>query len=326
MRRISSCLLFASIFLAWPVIVSAQNYIVPAGTLLHCTLDEPNFSTATATVGDPIVCQLRSLNQFERNIFPRGAYLTGHLEAAKNPGHFVGKGYLKLEFDRICLPTDCLPVPGKLIAVRGYRVDRKGDVIGHGHAKRDTAEWLMPPLWPWKVLTLPARGPRPTLKGEVPLTLRVMDDIDVPNGTSAAARTPDRPPATYRPQSFGTMPASVESPQSFGRVSKNSLVYLPPSTPAMEQESSAPAGLQARRVASASASATDRKPLHLTAIAMKSSDTVFFVSEYRVENGRMYYTRPSGLTGSIDESEVDCTKTSHMNGNPATATTADNTQ
>jgi len=27
-------------------------------------------------------------------------------------------------------------------------------------------EWLIPPLWPWKILMLPAKGPRPALKGE----------------------------------------------------------------------------------------------------------------------------------------------------------------
>ena len=49
--------------------------------------------------------------------------------------------------------------------------------MGHGHAKRDAIEWMIPPLWPWKVVSLPARGPRPMLKGEEALTLRLMEDI-----------------------------------------------------------------------------------------------------------------------------------------------------
>ena len=39
---------------------------------------------------------------------------------------------------------------------------------------------MIPPLWPWKIIMLPARGPRPTLKGESQLTLRLMDDVQMP--------------------------------------------------------------------------------------------------------------------------------------------------
>jgi len=151
--------------------------VVPAGTILHCTLDEPNFSSATAEVGDPVLCNLSSLQQFGRTVFPRGSYLQGHLEAAKEPGHFVGKGYLQIQFDRIGLPNTDIPIPSKIIMAHGYRVDRQGDIVGRGHAKRDVIEWMIPPLWPWKVVSLPARGPRPTLKGEEALTLRLMEDI-----------------------------------------------------------------------------------------------------------------------------------------------------
>jgi hypothetical protein len=59
-------------------------------------MNEPNFSSATASLGDPVLCHLRSLQEFGRPAFPRGAMLRGHLEADKEPGHFVGKGYLKI--------------------------------------------------------------------------------------------------------------------------------------------------------------------------------------------------------------------------------------
>src|SRR5246127_4593241 len=90
--------------------IRAQEIVVPAGTLLHCTLDEPNFSSATADIGDPILCHLSALREFGKAVFPRGSYLAGHLEAAKEPGHFVGKGYLKIEFDRIGFPDSDIPV------------------------------------------------------------------------------------------------------------------------------------------------------------------------------------------------------------------------
>jgi hypothetical protein len=157
--------------------IRAQEIVVPAGTLLHCTLDEPNFSSATANIGDPVLCNLSGLQQFGRTVFPRDSYLQGHLEAAKEPGHFFGKGYLQIQFDRIGLPNTDMPISSKIIVAHGYRVDRQGNIVGHGHAKRDAIEWMIPPLWPWKVVSLPARGPRPMLKGEEELTLRLMEDI-----------------------------------------------------------------------------------------------------------------------------------------------------
>ena len=73
-----------------------------------------------------------------------------------------------------------MPLDAKVIATRGYKVDKEGDIRGKGHARRDIVEWMLPPLWPWKVIMLPARGPRPTLKGESQLTLRLMDDVQIP--------------------------------------------------------------------------------------------------------------------------------------------------
>jgi len=82
-------------------VVPARDIVVPAGTLMTCTLDEPKFSSATVSVGDPFLCHPRALQEFGQTVFPRGTYFVGHLEADKDPGHFVGKGYLKLAFDRI---------------------------------------------------------------------------------------------------------------------------------------------------------------------------------------------------------------------------------
>jgi len=159
----------------------AHETILPAGTLLRCTLDEPNFSSKTAEVGDPVLCPLQGVLLFSRAALPRGAYLGGHLVASKDPGHFFGKGYLQLEFDHIGLPDDQIPVPAKIIAATNYKVDAEGKIVGHGHATRDAVEWSIPLLWPLKVLTLPARGPRPTLKAEQQLTLRLMDDVVLPS-------------------------------------------------------------------------------------------------------------------------------------------------
>ena len=187
-------------------IVPARDIVVPAGTLMTCTLDEPKFSSATVSVGDPFLCHPRLMQQFGQTVFPRGTYFVGHLEADKDPGHFWGKGYLKLAFDRIGLPDTDVPLTAKMIAVAGFNVDKQGRIIGHGHPTRDVVEWMLPPLWPWKVLTLPARGPRPTLKGETRVTLRVMDDITIPQVVRASVT-----PGWRR---FGDQPSSFPFPRS----------------------------------------------------------------------------------------------------------------
>lgn len=190
----------------------AQDRLVPAGTLLQCIMDEPNFSSATVAVGDPVLCHLRTLEEFGRPAFPRGAMLGGHLEEASDPGRFWGKGYLKITFDRVILPYGDLPVPAKVIQAKGFKVNKSGDINGKGHAKRDVAEWMVPPLWPWKIVSLPMRGPRPRLKAEEQLELRLMDDISIPATLAYGSPRPDRPPdaGLARPSGFS---GSHESPR-----------------------------------------------------------------------------------------------------------------
>ena len=90
-------LLFAFLvvsLLIFTLSASARDIVVPAGTLLQCTLNEPNLSSKTVDVGDPVLCHLRGITEFGQQAFPRGSYLIGHIEAEKDPGHFVGKGYM----------------------------------------------------------------------------------------------------------------------------------------------------------------------------------------------------------------------------------------
>jgi hypothetical protein len=215
-------------------VVVTRDIVVPAGTLMTCTLDEPKFSSATVSVGDPFLCHPRAMQQFGQSVFPRGSYIVGHLEADQDPGHFWGKGYLKLAFDRIGLPDGDVPLAAKMIAVSGFNVDRNGKLIGHGHATRDTVEWMLPPLWPWKVLSLPARGPRPTLKGEAQVTLRVMDDLVI----SRMMRESTLPPTTPGWHRFGEQPSSftpspVAPPRAFAAMSYQPAVSVAPASATM---------------------------------------------------------------------------------------------
>lgn len=293
--------------LAISVGASAREVVLPAGTLLQCTLNEPNFSSATAAVGDPVLCHLRGTTEFGQQAFPRGSYLVGHLESDKEPGHFFGKGYLKLQFDRIGLPSGDVPLEAKVISTRGYKVDKDGKIDGKGHAKRDVVEWMLPPLWPWKVIMLPARGPRVKLKGETVLSLRLMDDVQVPQGLAKATLGPgwhffsgvqnesynesyngsaNRPRLTLRgtvETANANVSASVDVPQ--------------PSYASLTS-----------RVSPASSAAPVGGPVFIL-----KTGTVLAVGNYQYQDGRITYTLAGGGGGVVSAEDVDWTTTTRVN-------------
>jgi len=321
MRRISAYLGISVLFLSVQASTKAQDILVPAGTLLRCTLDEPDFSSKTVDIGDPVVCHLAALRQFGKTVFPRGSYLGGHLEADKEPGHFVGKGYLKIEFDRIGFPDSDIPMPSKIIAAKGYKVDKKGDIVGKGHATRDTVEWLIPPLWPWKVLTLPRRGPRPTLKGEEQITVRLMDDIDVPR-QGASLRSYERPPApaSYHSQSF-RMPVSLKNSEKpandapdISEIGYEATNAAPDGATTTNASATSEAPAQMVRTSSV----VTGQPARVRLIALKS-ENVYAVTNYRINGGSLSYVLASGGTGSVDLTEVDWRATSRLNGEAVSA-------
>jgi hypothetical protein len=190
-----------------------RDEVIPAGTLLQCTLSEPNFSSKTAAVGDPVLCHLGSMAAFGHPLFPRGAELGGHLQDYRNPGHFVGKGWLDMEFDRLVLPGGViLPLAAKVISTPHLKADAEGKIHGGGHPKRDAVEWMIPVLWPIKVLTLPARGPYPTLKGETRMSLRLMEDIQVelPATVAKVPAPPWAQTSSYRVPSDGVYRPAID--------------------------------------------------------------------------------------------------------------------
>ena len=277
-RYLLACLLFLAVF---PNRVKGQDHsnriLIPAGTLLPCTLNEPNLSSKTAEIDDPVVCSLGPLTMFGRALFPRGAYLAGHLEAAKDPGRFFGKGNLVLKFDRLGFPEGQAPAPTKIIVASGYKVDRQGKIIGHGHATRDAVEWMFPPLWPVKVLTLPKRGPRPALKGEEHLTLRLMADATLLAYATAESRSFER--------------SSFEDPPHQG-------------TPASEIASMADPQLNAA-APPLSASAKTDKPSVLTL----RNGTMYVAQSLRVTGDNLAYTLADGSAGTVTLQQVDWKKT-----------------
>ena len=180
-----------------------REEILPAGMLLQCSLDEPNFSSRTAEIGDPVLCHLGAVATFGHSVFPRGAYLAGRFQEYRDPGRFFGKGWIELAFDRLVLPgAVTVPLSAKVISVPRFKVNREGKIQGRGHPKRDAVGWAIPVLWPVKILTLPARGPRPTLKGEVRIMLRLLEDVEIPATVVASRGT------SPIPQTAGSKPGN----------------------------------------------------------------------------------------------------------------------
>ena len=189
MKLRPSALLFALPLMA-PYSAHALNQLVPAGSTLSCTISEGKISSKTEHVGDPILCRVGHTETYGNMTFPYGSYLVGDFAEYKDPGHLVGKGWMELKFNRLVLPdTDTVvPVNVRVVEVPKYRVDADGKILGNGHAVKDTVTWLIPVLWPLDLINLARRGPRPVLKPETKLTLRVLDDFGLPSVADATER------------------------------------------------------------------------------------------------------------------------------------------
>jgi hypothetical protein len=286
--------------LAFTATAAARDTVLPAGTLLQCTLNESNLSTNTVSIGDPVVCHLKGQVDFGLQAFPRGSYLVGHLDAAKDPGHFVGKGYLQLRFDRIVVLSGDVPIDAKMIAAGKYKVDREGQIDGKGHGKRDAVEWMLPPLWPWKVLLLPARGPRPKLKGETVLTLRLMDDVEIPAEPLTGGYSVGRSSSEYWWND--AVPSENSAPQ----------------LPAAARPSTAN-DLQVAGTAKVAASSV-RLAVSAAApnVLVLRDGTSSLARSLQVDGNQLRYTLPDGSLHAVKLDEVDWTKTLQSNAENGT--------
>ncbi|HKF49256.1 MAG TPA: hypothetical protein VKB38_17990 [Terracidiphilus sp.] len=246
MKRISIVVL--SVLLAPPLFADAGEHLIPAGSLISCTTGEPRLSSKTTAVGDPVLCQLGHSERYGRSVLPYNSYLVGRFEEYRDPGHFVGKGWMELRFDRMVIePDTIIPVDARVVDAPGYKVDAQGRILGKGHAVRDVVLWSIPILWPVDLLMLPMRGPRPVLKEETRLTLKVMDDLPVPDSTQPNTdqyglrhRSPDAenapPPEPYREQQY-------QEPQQradYGPPQEQQPQYEPPPQPSYAYAQPAP--------------------------------------------------------------------------------------
>jgi hypothetical protein len=204
-----------SIVFAAPLALSAADYtsdqLLPAGSLIQCTTSEPKLSSKTMAIGDPVLCRVSHAVRVGRSVLPYDSYLVGRFEDYRDPGHLVGKGWMQLTFDRLVIEPDTIvPLDAKVVDVPGFSIDRQGRIQGKGHATRDTVLWMIPVLWPIDLLELPRRGPSPTLKTETRMTVKLMDDLRVPEGQPL-----DRDPygLTHRPSAKDEAPPPPAEPQ-----------------------------------------------------------------------------------------------------------------
>ena len=218
------------VLLAGPVSVLASQQIIPAGSMVQCTVSEPKLSSKTEEIGDPVLCQVSHVALYGRSVFPYGSYMVGRFEDYKDPGHFAGKGWMELKFERMVLPPDqVVPVAAKVVYAPKYPVDKQGRIHGTGHTVRDVVEWTIPVLWPIDLLNLPRRGPRPVLKAETRLTLKIMDDLVLPGREQTEASVPYYPPQNPARDSYGFSERTpAYKPQSYMQQ------YVPPAPPPLD--------------------------------------------------------------------------------------------
>jgi hypothetical protein len=169
------------LLLSTPLTSYASDQLIPAGSMISCRVAEGRISSQTTAIGDPVLCTLDPVERYGRSVLPYGSYLEGRFEDYRDPGHFVGKGWMELRFDRMFIGNRVVPIAAKVVSVPKYNVDRDGKILGNGHAVKDTVEWLIPVLWPIDLINLPRRGPRPVIKPETQLTLELMDDVGIPD-------------------------------------------------------------------------------------------------------------------------------------------------
>ena len=72
------------LLLSAPLIAKAEQ-LVPAGSMIQCTVSEPKLSSKTAAIGDPVLCQISHIELYGRSTLPYGSYLEGRFEDYKDP-------------------------------------------------------------------------------------------------------------------------------------------------------------------------------------------------------------------------------------------------
>lgn len=245
MKRLCAALLL--VLPAW--FVARAEQLIPAGSVVQCMVSEPHLSSKTEHVGDPVLCQMSHSEMYGRSVFPYGAYLVGRFEDYKDPGHFVGKGWMELKFDRMIVGNDTvIPISTRVVATSGKNpVDKDGKIHGTGHAVRDTVEWMIPVLWPIDLINLPRRGPYPELKAETRLTVLMLNDFGIPTKNEVQKQPEMISKYNYadnEPQQQAAAPIERAYPQQLAPQSYAQPAYAQPSPTVVVVQAPSPTIIQ----------------------------------------------------------------------------------
>ena len=284
---------------AAPLAAFAADQLVPAGALVQCTISEPRLSSKTADVGDPVLCRVNQVELSGRSPIPYGSYLAGRFVDYKDPGHLIGKGWMELKFDRLITPPDTvLGFSGKVVDVPKYDIDKQGRIHGRGHAVRDTVEWMIPILWPIDLINLPRRGPRPVLKAETRITIKIMDDLEV----SGPQRPQPQQAIIAQPGLLQRAPMSYEQPEQPPLLQN----YEQPAAPIIRPMDNPPPQ-PPRPIPTASAA----QPVIL--LVMTDGYGMYATRYWTDDRGRIRYTAVNGAPVVLPMSRLDLPSTIEAN-------------
>src|SRR5262249_19023120 len=177
-----SCL--SSTGLAGPSDTSCSMNI-PAGTIIRVYPDE---HIVAGTTSGPLLFTVAADVRFFLNkppIIPRGSKVLGKMENSNKAGRLWGRAKARPVFTSLLTPDFCeYAIDARLIGAKKLQV-REDVIIGRGHPRRDAFPLLFPPTTLYKLIRLPARGPRLTIGEEEQLDIKLMQPVYVARSDSS---------------------------------------------------------------------------------------------------------------------------------------------
>jgi len=164
---------------------------------------------------------------------------------------------------------------------------------------------------------LPARGPRPALKGESVMTLRLMDDVQVPQ---LAQRTV--PPGWH----FFSQPTNESFQQSRLQAERPQLSVRAVTSNTDMELTVAPQASYASLVRTVPQTELTRGSSPGMPVFVLTSGISLSVSGYGYQNGRITYTLASGGGGVVSTDDIDWDTTTRVNSKRGVRVTLHNKQ